>query len=233
MLAFGQLILGNPGFDSSTPISVNQSPGTVTQASDRGVWFTQALNFGWVNTRTVDTPMIAPDNPESTAFFIDGAADRGLVQTVGDNGATTGFQTLSFDWRAVDDSAGAELRVQIFGFADTDNFTIDLGDPTLPGGADSGLTPSNTLLDVVVFSGAINQPDYTQASYMVDFGSGFDVVGIRFIGDINGAPSDFNSADTGEFLQLDNVSIVPEPGGVLAALGLGALLLILRRRQRI
>jgi len=147
-------------------------------------------------------------------------------QVVQDSAGTTGSQSLQFDYAMwnQDASPGNTILYEVYGSNDITAPTFTLGSDTMG----AGWTPIFTgsyVTDVAQFT-----EDADTLIQALDFGAGFEFIGVRFRS--NGVQVQASTNTTaGEYLSIDNVSIIPEPGTAL--LMLGGLGILLGRRRRI
>ena len=176
----------------------------------------------------------------NVADNIAGGESQGIYQWVQDNTVTTGSQLFSFDLNYATGSAGDhDLYLFVVGWnsgdtapgSDLENGTIETGDSFLPNDSVSLITETTgaegalLLVDNGTVNGSVGVTDgggFQPITVNVDFGAGFDFVGVVFHGE-NG---------TGSTMQIDNVAFGPIPEPSIAVLGLfGMLGLALRRRR--
>ncbi len=172
-----------------------------------------------------------------------GTEGQGLVQWIQDNKATTGATTLDFDFLMDSGSGGDyDLILYVAGWnagdnapgVDYENGTVETGDSFVPNDSVSLITDPVADAEgrlvlandgAAVFSGVVDNGVFQDISVNVDFGTGYDFIGVVFYAE-NG----------GGLLHLDNVqfassAVIPEPStatlGLFSLAGLG----LLRRRS--
>ncbi len=161
---------------------------------------------------------VASNNPS-------GSEAQGMVQWVQDNKATAGAYTLNFDFRMQAGSGDYDLHLYTFGWntgdnapgVDYENGTAEAGDSFIPDASVNLITdPTGTEGRLVLanngtpgFTGVANDGVSHPIMVNVDFGGGYDFIGVLFYGENTG---------TGGILELDNVDFAP-PGPVLHEVG--------------
>lgn len=231
-------LFSNPTFDNPPGVlqlgDVTRNPITI-EAADQ--WILGGADNGdaWVHSGG----MMAANTP--------GGEAQGMVQWVADGGATTGTQTFEFDFSGVVGSGDYDLHVYAFGWnagtgpgVDFENGTAETGDSFIPNSSVSiisGITTGTEGRLTLINNGGITAEgtsagvvldgSFNTVSVPLDFGTGFDNVGVLFYAENGG---------TGGSLLVDNADLfmppVPEPvTASLGLLGLAGLGLVTRRRR--
>ncbi len=187
-------------------------------------------------------------NDIDTGLADDRMESQGMLQWTADGGSTTGVNFLSFDFRMMIDpnsfNADYNLNLYIFGWnngdtapaIDFENGTTDdsKGDTFVPWNSvnlinESGLDSEGrlTIADggVALFPGAVADGSFNTVTVDLDFGGGYDNIGVLFYGEnsVNGV------------LQIDNVGIspaIPEPSFTALVVFVGFVGFVYRKKFR-
>jgi|GEM_PF-365468 len=193
---------GNADFDDPILQAADATGGTGGAGSSRiDSWFANAPegdSLSWYR----ENSLVGSDGQiEPLARYRDPGGSspnrdtRGLIQIISDASRLTGSQTLTFRYLLNDADANnghphdLKLRVEVFGI--NSNWTsgiFDLAEPDTGGNLSSADTiPSEAytvLLDSPLFlktnAAQISKDLWREGSYHIDFGVGYDRVGIRF-----------------------------------------------------
>ncbi len=149
-----------------------------------------------------------------------------FFQSISDGGATTGVQDFSFDWTAnlAWNAANDLILYDVYGATADWSGTFNDAATGIP---NDGLDPKPGVTSLL--SGSLTgfaTTDSGSFSTTVDFGSGYDVIIVRFGTDIKGP-----STAVASFTNPSLGSAVPEPATV-GMLGLGSVIALLFRRIR-
>lgn len=227
-------LISDAGFDSALTVETT-GDGFNTQSNGGDIY-----DFWWTSTdasRYVQST--SGGNPDNWASKSGGNQDRAraIAYAINDAKASTGDQTLSFDFHLgnKDGNYAAstfEVRADVVGITSLPTWTtggqkFDLntnqGSPILtklplPTGANFDLIATKQLFDADVTAGGWTE----NLTLSVPLGTGYDVIVVRMA---------TLGADSGNVVGFDNVQLVPEPA-TLALVAMGGLGLLARRRRR-
>jgi hypothetical protein len=211
--------IANPGFESGGITELGDN--TYDEIDAKGTWFDRAdsvnMGQGW-------EILVTGGNPDGYLdFTVDAdAAQRMVIQGVTDNKTNTGLLDLTFDLNFTSDGTGTApyLEAAVWGVENagtaTYSFTLNSTSVTNADVGDAVFLGGNS------FSTTTGWEQQTVSD--IDFGTGYDTIIIAFYSG--------HIADAGDFMGIDNVSIIPEPSSlVLMTFAVGAGLLMLRRRR--
>lgn len=204
-------IVSDPGFESG--LTVVGDPFTQADSADFDKWVYRAHTHEW-------TTVANGGNPDGYASAVYDTTNvrRTLYQAVTDDKATTGLVDLTFDLNLT--SSTGSLVTFVWGIETISGATFSLttSNQTAVSNGDA------TLLRNETYSTDTSGWE-TQTIADIDFGTGYDVVILGFKGVST-------QTANGDFLGIDNVSIIPESSayGVLA--GMLALGFVVLRRRR-
>ncbi len=202
----------DPGFDGS--FTDTGTVFTETDSANFDKWVIRSTTSQWNQTAVGGNP-----GGYANGAFTSTNVNRTLYQGVTDNKATTGLVDLKFDLNLLDAGLGdGPLTVSVWGVTTLSGAVFSLST-----NAQTGVTNGHaTILKTQDFS--TNTSGWVgQTITGIDLGTGYDLVIVGFYSKTYETPD-------GDFLGIDNVSIVPEPTS-LALLGVGIAGLAFRRRR--
>jgi len=226
--------LVNPGFDGPQVQDLGDVTRNPITNDSAGTWLLGGHDAG------SDDWDIDGSGAAAVASNDNGNEAQGMVQWAQDNKATVGPQKFNFDFRMQSGSGDYDLHLYVFGWnagdnapgVDYENGSAETGDSFIPDDSVNLITdPTGTEGRLVLanngspsFSGVVDNGVFQPISVNVDFGTGYDFLGVLFYAENDGS---------GGILQIDNTQfVVPEPGTLLVWSLLAGLGLALARRRR-
>jgi len=197
--------------------------GSITGTSNDGIW-TDAEGEAWIQGDVAGWEVNAGE--ARRLMTVTGRQEHGFAQMVNDGKATTGQQTISFDYEVVapaGDSTTYQIRYDIVGTNISSPVGENNGKISLENSFDLGTDYTIVGSEIL---GGLSSTASGNFSETIDFGTGFDYVGIRLV-----AFMENNTVFVDRFVDIDNVSVVPEPRSYGLLLGLGGLAIVLLQRR--
>lgn len=231
-IAFGTL-LSDPGFDgpyTNLP-DTTRNPITTTEA---GRWI-----LGGHDNNSDDWDIEGGVASNDTS----GNEAQGLTQWIIDDRSMTGIGALSFDLLMRPGSGDFDLYLYVFGWnngdnapgVDYENGSASTGDSFIPDGSTNLITgtplgPEGRLVlaenGAALFPGATTDGLWQSLSADLDFGMGFDNLGVLFYGENSGGTMQLDNVQ----FQIQSAAAVSAPS-TLALLGLAGFGLGVFRRK--
>jgi len=230
-LLTGQILV-NPGFDTAFAGNV----ATIGDAQVGGGWyqstrwstdsFDVARNTGVDQGGGVFTVPYTYDANRANRQVGQQSNPHWFGQIVSDNQSTTGNQLLTFDYAmwSQDLTANNTILFEVYGSNNAAAPTFALDNDTMGAGWVPIFTGSY-LTTATQYS-----EDLGTITQSLDFGSGYDFIGVRFRTNSVQVQATSN-LNAGEYVWLDNIQIIPEPSSALLLLGATGLCLFGRRRR--